>query len=61
MVSCKNFTKRIDKINILNASIAMHKSIKKINHKIDLLLIDGNQFKHFKKLNINVYQGRCNI
>ena len=29
----------------------MHKSIKKINHKINLLLIDGNQFKHFKKLN----------
>lgn len=48
----KTSPKRIDKINILNASIeAMHKSIKKINHKINLLLIDGNQFKHFKKLN----------
>ena len=48
----KTSAKRIDKINILNASIeAMHKSIKKINHKINLLLIDGNQFKHFKKLN----------
>ena len=42
--------KRIDKINILNASIeAMHKAIIKINHKIDLLIIDGNRFKEFKK------------
>ena len=47
----KTSPKRIDKINILNASIRSYKSIKKINHKINLLLIDGNQFKHFKKLN----------
>ena len=34
MVSCKALPKRIDKINILNASIeAMHKH-QKINHKI---------------------------
>ena len=43
--------KRIDKINILNASIeAMHKAIKNINHKIDLLIIDGNKFKQYKKI-----------
>ncbi len=42
---------KIDKINILNASIeAMHKAITKINHKIDLLIIDGNRFKEFKKI-----------
>jgi len=44
--------KRIDKINILNASIeAMHKAIEKINHTIDLLIIDGNKFKKYKKIN----------
>ena len=44
-------SKRIDKINILNASIeAMHKAIDKINYKIDLLLIDGNKFKEHKKI-----------
>ena len=44
--------KKIDKINILNASIeAMHKAIKKINTEIDLLLIDGNRFKPFKNIN----------
>ena len=44
--------KRIDKINILNASIeAMHKAIEKINHKIDLLIIDGNKFKQYKNIN----------
>jgi ribonuclease HII len=38
----------IDKINILNASfLAMHKSIKNLNSKIDLLLIDGNRFKKY--------------
>lgn len=43
--------KRIDKINILNASIeAMHKAIKKINYKMDLLIIDGNRFKDYKKI-----------
>ena len=44
--------KKIDKINILNASIeAMHKAIEKINHAIDLLIIDGNKFKKYKKIN----------
>ena len=43
--------KRIDKINILNASIeAMHKAIEKINYKIDLLIIDGNKFKQYKNI-----------
>ena len=52
MVYCKSFTKKIDKINILNASIeAMHKAIKKINTEIDILLIDGNRFKTFKNIN----------
>ena len=38
--------KKIDKINILNASIlAMQKSINKLNHKIDFIIVDGNKFK----------------
>ena len=46
----------IDKINILNASIkAMHLAIEKItksmnNKKIGLLLIDGNKFKNYQKI-----------
>ncbi len=43
---CNVSNKKIDKINILNASIlAMHKSIKKLNHKIDFIIVDGNRFK----------------
>ena len=43
--------KRIDKINILNASIeAMHKAIQKINQEIDLIIVDGNRFKQYKEL-----------
>ena len=43
--------KRIDKINILNASIeAMHKAIQKINQEIDLIIVDGNRFKKYKEL-----------
>jgi len=38
--------KKIDEINILNASIlAMQKSINKLNHKIDFIIVDGNKFK----------------
>ena len=45
IVSCEE----IDKINILNASIlAMHRAIKKLNIKPELLIIDGNRFKSFK-------------
>jgi len=39
---------KIDKINILNASIlGMHKAVKKLKIKPDSLLIDGNRFKPF--------------
>ena len=45
------YPEKIDEVNILNASIeAKHKAITKINHKIDLLIIDGNRFKEFKKI-----------
>ena len=44
--------KRIDQINILNASIeAMHKAIQKINQEIDLIIVDGNRFKKYKGIN----------
>ena len=47
IVSCEE----IDKINILNASIlAMHRAIKKLNVKPELLIIDGNRFKSFKDI-----------
>ncbi len=43
--------KKIDKINILNASIlAMHKAISKLEITPELLLIDGNQFKKYKSI-----------
>ena len=47
--------KKIDEINILNASIqAMHlaikKNISKMKRKIDLLIIDGNRFKKYKNI-----------
>lgn len=42
--------KKIDEINILNASIlAMQKAVDKLKTKPDLLLIDGNRFKQHKK------------
>ncbi len=38
----------IDRINILNASfVAMHRAIEQLDHKPDLLLIDGNRFNPF--------------
>jgi len=41
--------KEIDKYNILNASFkAMHRAIKKLNTKPNLLLIDGNRFIPYK-------------
>lgn len=41
----------IDAINILNASfLAMHKAIAALKKKPQLLLIDGNRFKPYKKL-----------
>jgi ribonuclease HII len=42
----------IDEINILNASfLAMHRAIDKLNTSPQLLLIDGNRFKPYKKIN----------
>ena len=42
---------KIDKINILNASIlAMHKAIDKITTKINFIIVDGNKFKNFKNI-----------
>ena len=42
---------KIDKINILNASIlAMHRAIDKIKHNFNFLIIDGNKFKPYKNI-----------
>ena len=44
-------SKKIDRINILNASfLAMHKAINKLNKEPDLLIIDGNKFKQYKHI-----------
>ncbi len=41
----------IDRINILRASFkAMHLAVKKLRHKPQLLLIDGNRFTPYKKI-----------
>ena len=43
--------KKIDEINILNASIlAMHKCIKVLDPKPDFILVDGNMFKSFTNI-----------
>ena len=43
--------KKIDEINILNASLlAMHKAIDKLKKQADLLIIDGNKFKPYKNI-----------
>ncbi len=45
------FPKKIDEINILNASIlAMQKSIGKLVTKIDFIIVDGNKFKSYKNI-----------
>lgn len=42
---------KIDEVNILQATyLAMHQAIENIQHKIDLLIIDGNRFKPYKNL-----------
>jgi ribonuclease HII len=42
----------IDEINILKASfLAMHRAIDQLNQKPELLLIDGNRFTPYKKIN----------
>ena len=41
----------IDKINILNASfLAMHRAIRKLNIKAELLIIDGNRFNPYPQI-----------
>jgi ribonuclease HII len=41
----------IDRINILNASfLAMHRAIKDLNVKPELLIIDGNRFNVYKNI-----------
>lgn len=41
----------IDRINILQASFkAMHLALNKLNQTPELLLVDGNRFKRYKKL-----------
>lgn len=45
------FPKKIDLINILNASIlAMHKAIDNLNIKPEFILVDGNRFKTYKNI-----------
>lgn len=43
--------KKIDEINILNASIlAMHRAIEKLSCKPEFILVDGNRFKPYKNI-----------
>ena len=43
--------KKIDRFNILNASIkSMHIAVKKLSIQPGMLLIDGNRFKKYKKI-----------
>ena len=43
--------KEIDKINILNASIkAMHKALEKLKTQPEAIIVDGNKFKPYKKI-----------
>ena len=45
------FPKKIDKINILNASIlAMHKSIGSLNTNPEFIIVDGNKFKLYNEI-----------
>ena len=50
---------KIDEVNILQATfLAMHQAIDNLNRKIDLLIIDGNRFKPYKKIkHTTVIQG----
>ncbi len=50
-VFVSSFQNKIDKINILNASIlAMHKSLDELDKKPEFIIIDGNRFKNFKNI-----------
>lgn len=43
--------KKIDEINILNASIlAMHQSLKKLSISPEFIIVDGNRFKPFQNI-----------
>ena len=45
-------SKEIDEINILNASfLAMHRALDELKTAPELILVDGNRFKPFKKIN----------
>jgi len=45
------FPKKIDEINILNASIlAMHKAIDLLNRETEYIIVDGNKFKPYKEI-----------
>ena len=45
------YPKKIDEINILNASIlAMHKSIAKLEFTPEFIIVDGNRFKPFNNI-----------
>lgn len=45
------YPRKIDEINILNASIlAMHKCISKLRIKPEFLIVDGNRFKKYKDI-----------
>jgi ribonuclease HII len=48
---CQVSNEEIDSINILQASFkAMHLSLKKLQVQPELLLVDGNRFKRYKKI-----------
>ncbi len=43
--------KKIDEINILNASmLAMHKALYELEKKFEFIIVDGNKFKPYKKI-----------
>ncbi|MCX7547814.1 ribonuclease HII [Xanthomarina sp. F1114] len=45
------FPKKIDKINILNASIlAMHEAIKKLKITPEFIIVDGNKFRPYQDI-----------
>jgi len=45
------FPKKIDEINILNASIlAMHKALAQLNPQPEFILVDGNKFKPYNNI-----------
>ena len=46
------YPKKIDEINILNASIlAMHRALDNLKVKPEFIIVDGNKFKPYNKIN----------